>query len=79
MNLDRVKPFAKAVVAFVTPGAVVIGSAVTEASQGGSNITAAEWVTAIVACVVTAGAVYGVPNKDPQATHQHESVQPPLA
>lgn len=75
--MDRIKPYAKAVLGFITPGAVVIGSAVTAASDGGSAITAAEWVTAAVACVVTGSLVFGVPNKDPRARHQDESVQPP--
>lgn len=77
--LERVAPFWKAVVGFVAPGAVSIGAAVTEASDGGSAITQAEWITAIVAMVVTSAAVYGVPNKDPRALHQRESVQPPGA
>ena len=61
--LEKVRPYAKAVVAFIAPGAVLIGAAVTEASPGGSAITGAEWVTAAVACVVTAAGVYGVPNR----------------
>ena len=65
----RWKPFTlgrywKAVVAFVAPGAAIIGSAVTEASDGGSNITQAEWITALVACLLTAGAVATTTNKD---------------
>ena len=61
--LEKVRPYAKAVVAFIAPGAVLIGAAVTEGSPGGSAITGAEWVTAAVACVVTAAGVYGVPNR----------------
>ena len=60
--MEHVKPYAKAVLAFIVPGAVTIGTAVTDSSAGGTTITSAEWVTAIVACVVTAGAVYAVPN-----------------
>lgn len=51
----------KAGVAFVAPGAVLVGAAVTEASEGGTTITTSEWVTALVACVVTSGAVYAAP------------------
>ena len=40
--MNRIKPYAKAVLAFIAPGAVVIGSAVTEASDGGTAITGAE-------------------------------------
>lgn len=60
--VDDIKRPWKAIVAFVAPGAVVIGSAVAEASDGGSRITAAEWVTALVACVVTSAAVFSTPN-----------------
>lgn len=49
----------KAAVGFVAPGAVVIGSAVAD----GSGISTSEWVTAIVASVVTAAAVARTPNK----------------
>ncbi len=54
----------KAVVAFVAPGATIIGYSVTEASDGGSVITQGEWITAIVACIVTSGSVAAVTNKD---------------
>jgi hypothetical protein len=47
----------KAILAFVVPGAVIIGSSVLDPSDGGSTITTSEWVTAAVACIVTAGAV----------------------
>lgn len=61
--MDKITPYAKAIVAFITPGAVAIGQAVTDSSAGGSSITAAEWVSAAVACIVTSGVVYAVPNK----------------
>jgi len=61
--MKNVGRFYKAIVAFIAPGAVVIGSAVTDASSGGSSITGAEWVTAAVACVVTSAAVAAVANK----------------
>ena len=77
--MNKLAPYYKAIVAFFAPGAVAIGTAVTESSPGGETITVAEWVGAVVACVVTAAAVYGVPNRDPEATHQAESVQPPEA
>lgn len=70
------RPYAKAVVAFVVPGAVVIGQSVMESSPGGERITAAEWATALVACIVTAGSVYAVPNRDPEGAHQDESAPP---
>jgi hypothetical protein len=57
------QPYLKALVAFIAPGAVVIGASVTEASVGGTAITAGEWITAAVACIVTAAGVYAVPNR----------------
>lgn len=68
--MDKLTPYLKTVFGFLTPGAVILGSAVTEASDGGSNVTGAEWVTALVACVVTGSLVFGVPNKDPRGTHE---------
>ena len=53
----------KAVMAFVSPGAVIIGSAVLTSSDGGAAITSGELVTALVACVVTSATVYGAPNR----------------
>lgn len=55
----------KTVVGLLVPAAVVIGSSVTDASDGGSTITQAEIVTAIVAAIVTSGSVFGVKNTRP--------------
>lgn len=62
--MNRIAPYWKAVVGFVAPGAVLIGAAVTEASAGRESITSGEWVTAVVACIVTSAAVYSTPNAD---------------
>lgn len=51
----------KAIVAFIAPAAVVIGSSVLATSDGGSSITQAEIVTAIVAAIVSSSATYMVP------------------
>ena len=64
MNTFNIGPYWKAVVAFFAPAAVVLTSAVTEASVGGTVITQGEWITAICACVITSAAVYAVPNAD---------------
>jgi hypothetical protein len=61
--MKNIGKYWKAVAGFVAPGAVVIGSAVTDASAGGAAITGAEWVTAAVACVVTSAGVYAVRNE----------------
>lgn len=63
--MTTVSRYWKAVVGFAAPGAVVIGASVLDQSAGGDHITQAEWVTALVACVVTASGVYAVRNTPP--------------
>ena len=67
--LDTVDRYRKAIVAFVAPGAVVITSSVLPSSDGGGSVTAAEWITAACACVITSAAVGGIGNasKSPPA------------
>lgn len=74
--IDKIKPYLKALVAFVTPGVVGLVAAVQDGSPGDSTVTGAEWVGIAAACLLTGGAVFGAPNKDPKGTHQEESVQP---
>lgn len=61
--MNALAPYFKAVVAFIAPGAVILTSAVAEASAGGVAITQGEWVTAACATVITAAGVYAVPNR----------------
>jgi len=61
----------KAILGFLVPGAVIIGSSVTSGSDGGTTITTAEWVTAIVAMIVTGGAVGFGPANAPATTGTH--------
>lgn len=61
--MKRLAPYWKTVVAFITPGAILVGASVTEVSDGGTTITTSEWITAVVACIVTSGAVYQTKNK----------------
>jgi hypothetical protein len=53
----------KAMLAFAAPFATVLVSAVTSASDGGSTITKAEWVTAACGAVITGSGVFAVRNK----------------
>lgn len=53
----------KTIVGFAAPAATVLIASVTSASDGGSNITEAEWVTAACTAVITSGTVFGVRNK----------------
>lgn len=70
--MDKIKPYMKAVVA-------VVGAVLTAVlAQFPDNETVQQWGP-IVSALLTALAVYVVPNKDPQALHQTESVQPPIA
>lgn len=62
--IQAARPYWKAVVGFIAPGAVLIGAAVLETSQGGTVITQAEWVTAVAACVITSTAVFAKKNGD---------------
>jgi hypothetical protein len=65
--VDLIARYRKAVLGFIAPGAVIIGSSVQTGSDGGSAITGAEWITAVVACIVTGAAVGAVGNKPPAA------------
>lgn len=60
--MDAVKPYLKAVVAFVAPAAVVLTGAVLEGSVGGEAVTTGEWITALCAAVITSAGAYAVPN-----------------
>jgi hypothetical protein len=75
--LEKVAPYYKAVTGLVVPFLGSVGFALTDASAGGSTITTGEWVQALVLGLVGGGTVFSIPNKDPQALHQAESVQPP--
>jgi hypothetical protein len=77
--LDKIAPYYKAAAAVAVPFLTSVGAAMVESSDGGSSITTTEWVSAAVVGLVAGGAVFAVPNRDPQAQHQDESVQPPGA
>ena len=64
--MDRIAPYWKAAVGFVAPGASLLIAAVLPGSDGGSAITAAEWITAGATCIVTAAAVYAAPRNRPR-------------
>lgn len=65
--LDRIAPYYKAVTGLLIPFLTSIGAALLETSDGGSAITAHEWVAATLVALIAGGAVFAVPNKDPQA------------
>lgn len=72
---EQLNYYAKAIIAFIAPAAVVIGASVTEASAGGELITMGEWVTAMVAAIVTAAGVGIKANGPvPDGTGEHRAV-----
>lgn len=64
--LDRIAPYYKAVTGLLVPFLTSIGAALLETSDGGSAITAHEWVAATLVALIGGGAVFAVPNKEPQ-------------
>jgi hypothetical protein len=77
--MDKIAPYYKALTAFVVPFLTQIVAGLTPASDGGQNLTTSEWLTALITSLVAGGVVFAIPNKDPEASHQDESVQPPEA
>lgn len=68
--MDKIAPYTKTVVA-------ILGAVLTAVmTQFPDNAAVQQWGP-IVSALLTALAVYAVPNKDPRAEHQDESVQPP--
>jgi hypothetical protein len=61
--VELLAPYWKAVLGFITPAALIIISSVTDASAGGQDITASEWITAACTAIVTAGGVYTIKNR----------------
>lgn len=77
--MDKIAPYWKAVVGFAGPAAGVLIYALLATSPGGSEIVREEWLLAGLTSLTTAYSVYKIPNRDPEAVHQDESVQPPSA
>jgi hypothetical protein len=70
--MSNLAPYAKTVVA-------ILGAVLTAVlTQFPDNEAVQQWGP-IVSALLTALTVYAVPNKDPEASHQDESVQPPQA
>jgi hypothetical protein len=73
----KIGTYFKAIVGFVAPGVVAIGSALTVNSDGGGNITQYEWVSALIACLVTGGFVYAIPNQPYVKREQDPAMEDP--
>jgi hypothetical protein len=59
---QRIDEARKAIAGLLVPGLTVLGTAVLDGSDGGSAITAAEWIAVAVASLGTGGLVYAVRN-----------------
>ena len=70
--MNAIAPYAKSLVA-----ALVAALGVLFAALDNDHVTSQEWVNVAIAFLVGLGVVFAVPNKDPRAEHQSESVQPP--
>lgn len=69
-----IAPYAKALTGALVAGLTGIATALDDGS-----VSAQEYVYAAIAFLVGLGAVWAVPNDDPTAVHQDESVRPPEA
>ena len=71
--MSKLAPYLKALT-----GALIAGLAsLQQALDGDNNVTAQEWTGVTIAVLSGLALVWAVPNKDPEALHQAESVQPP--
>jgi peptidoglycan/LPS O-acetylase OafA/YrhL len=70
--MTKFAPYAKACI-----GALVGALAALSQALDDGGVSAQEWVGVTIALLGGLGLVFAVPNKDPNAAHQDESVQPP--
>jgi nitrate/nitrite transporter NarK len=75
--MNKIAPYAKAVIGALVAALGALGAALTPDATGLVSVNEGEWVAVVSALLVGLLAVFAVPNKDPQAEHQDESVQPP--
>lgn len=62
---DTVAEYRKGLAGFLVPGLVTLGAALLEGSEGGSAVTAGEWVGIAVATLATGAVVTALPNRQP--------------
>jgi hypothetical protein len=75
--MDKIAPYAKAITSAIIAALGALGVALTPDAGGVVSVTAAEYVGIVTAFLVSSLVVWAIPNKDPNAEHQAESVQPP--
>lgn len=72
--MSKLAPYAKALI-----GALVAALASLQQALDDGSVSAQEWTAIAIAFLTAAVLVFAVPNKDPEAEHQAELVQPPQA
>lgn len=70
--MTSIAPYAKAVI-----GALVAGLASLQQALDDGTLSAQEWTGVAIATLSGLALIWAIPNKDPEAAHQDESVQPP--
>jgi hypothetical protein len=75
--MTKIAPYAKALIGALVAALGALGAALTPDASGLVSVNEGEWVAVISALLVGLLAVFAVPNRDPEAEHQDESVQPP--
>ena len=70
--MSRIAPYAKALI-----GALVAGLGSLQQALDDSLVTSQEGTGVAIAFLSGLALVWAIPNKDPEAEHQDESVQPP--
>lgn len=77
--MNTIAPYAKAIIGALVAALGALGAALTPDASGLVSVSEGEWVAIVTALLVGLLAVFATPNRDPEAEHQDESVQPPSA
>lgn len=65
--MNKLAEYRKALAAFLVPALTTVGVSLTAGSDGGTSITASEWVNVAIAALVTTGVVAAVRNEPQDA------------
>ena len=60
--IEKIAQYRKAIAAFLVPGLAVLATAFLPGSDGGTAITAGEWVNIVIATLSAGVAVTAIPN-----------------
>lgn len=70
--MSTIAPYLKALT-----GALIAGLASLQQALDNEAVSSQEWTGVAIAFLSGLALVWAIPNKDPQAEHQADSVQPP--